>query len=125
MLAEFGKGEVKENNLTRRWFGDSYLDLYVWLDEHGTIHKFQLCYDRSHDERALTWTSPSTYSHERVDDGENRPGKNKSTPVLVPDGVFSFNDIAERFLKESSGMDSRIAAFVHQKILAFGKRVVA
>ena len=125
MLAEFVDGERKDGELTRKWFGDSYFDLYVWLDENATVQKFQLCYDKAHNEHALTWTSPSTYYHQAVDDGENRPGKNKSSPILVPDGMFAVNSIAERFAKESKEINPKIAQFVHQRILEFGKKVMA
>lgn len=122
MLIEYVAAERKDGHLTRKWFGDSYFDLYCWLDDKGSIHKFQLCYDKSHDEHALTWIRPSTYYHQRVDDGENRPGKSKASPVLIPDGMFDFHTVAERFLRESKQINHEIAQFVHMKLLEFGKR---
>ena len=124
MLAEWNKPGIREGNLTKRWFGDSFFDLFVWLDEASTIVSFQLCYGKPRDERALTWKYPSIYYHQRVDDGENRPGKSKSTPVLLPDGVFDVRSIDRRFLDESKDIDASISEFIHKKILDFSKTSV-
>jgi hypothetical protein len=121
MLAEWNKPGVLEGKLTKRWFGDAYFDLFVWLDETNTIVSFQLCYGKPLDEHALTWMSPSIYYHQRVDDGENKPGKSKSTPILLPDGMFEVSSIARRFLEESKEIDKTVSKFIHQRILDFNK----
>ena len=125
MLTEWNKPGIQEGKLTKRWFGDSYFDLFVWSDESKTIVSFQLCYGKPVDEHALTWMYPSIYYHQRVDDGENRPGKSKSTPVLLPDGMVDINSIIRRFLEESRQIDPSVSEFIHQKILAFGKTPTA
>lgn len=119
MLAECNRPGIPEGTLTKRWFTDSMFDLFVWIDKGGAFVSFQFCYDKTQDERALTWKHPATYYHQRVDDGENNPGKNKSTPVLLPDGMVDAPALADRFLKASQRMDPAIAGFVHQKILDF------
>jgi hypothetical protein len=124
MLAEWNKPGIREGELTKRWFGDSYFDLFVWLDEANTIVSFQLCYGKPVDEHALTWMFPSIFYHQRVDDGENRPGKSKSTPVLLPDGMFDVRSVERRFLKESKEIDTTVSKFIHQKILDFSKTPV-
>jgi hypothetical protein len=123
MLAECNRPGIPEGLLTKRWFTDSWFDLFVWIDSTGTVVSFQLCYDKPSDEHALTWKRPATYYHQRVDDGENKPGKSKSTPVLLPDGMFSAPALADRFLKASQRMDPAIARFVHETILDFTKSV--
>lgn len=75
MLTEYNSPGEMEGDLKKRWFGDSYFDLFVWLDESDSIVSFQLCYDKPRDEHALTWKKPSNYYHQRVDDGENRPDR--------------------------------------------------
>jgi hypothetical protein len=125
MLTEYNYPGEQEGDFTRRWFSDSYFDLFVWLDKQGTIDKFQLCYNKSLDEHALTWKHPSSYYHQKVDDGENRPGKSKSTPILVPDGMFEVSFITERFLHESLEINSEIKNFIHQKLLEFKSHAVA
>jgi hypothetical protein len=120
MLREIDKPDSIEGNLTRKWFTDEFFDLFVWLDNKGEIASFQLCYDKGHDERALTWKRTSSYYHQRVDDGENRPGKSKSTPVLLPDGTFDFRKISTKFKTEGAILNPAISRFVYDKLQAFG-----
>ena len=47
----------------RRWFSSPDLDLIVWLDDADTMLGFQLCYDKSRGERALTWRADRGYDH--------------------------------------------------------------
>lgn len=121
MLAEWNKPGIREGKLTKRWFGDSFFDLFVWSDETGAIVSFQLCYGKPRDEHALTWMFPSIYYHQRVDDGENNPGKSKSTPVLLPDGMVDVHSIIRRFQDESKEIDPSVSKFINQKILDFNK----
>ena len=105
----------------RRWFSDDDFELIVWIDYNDIIVGFQLCYDKRNNMRALTWKAPSTYYHDRVDDGEVHPLQPKATPVLVADGTFDYQRIAAMFLKESTAIDSTIARFVYKRILEFGR----
>jgi hypothetical protein len=125
MLHEFNHPGTVEGNLIRRWFSDEFFDLFVWFDKKRAIVSFQLCYNKSRDEHSFTWKAPSSYHHQRVDDGENRPGKNKSTPILLPDGSFNFAAILRRFKAESESVDKDIAAFVEDKLKEYGQRAVA
>ncbi|MDP2886685.1 MAG: hypothetical protein Q8P51_16880 [Ignavibacteria bacterium] len=125
MLQEINNPESVEGNLIRKWFTDEFFDLFVWSDNKGEIASFQLCYDKGRDEHALTWKRPSSYYHQRVDDGENRPGKSKSTPVLMADGMFDFRKISARFKTESADIDQVISGFVSDKLLAFGRQTLA
>jgi hypothetical protein len=117
MLTPVADATERDGDYFRSWFADDYFDLIVWSDEHREIASFQLCYNKGVDEYALTWIRPSSYHHQRVDDGENRPGRYKSTPVLIPDGSFPAEAIAERFKQESSRLDPALAEFIHEKIL--------
>jgi len=108
------KGEAK-----RRWFSNEYFDLIVWFDNEDTIVGFQLCYDISREHRALTWRKETGYTHHRVDDGENKPGKPKATPILVADGIFEYDKIAAKFKKESGQLGEHIATFVYDKIMQY------
>jgi hypothetical protein len=94
----------------RRWFADNYFDLIVWYEE-GQVIGFQLCYDKGGLERALTWHRPHRYLHNRIDAGE-APFAYKMSPVLVQDGVFDRERIAEKFRRASARMEPRIAAMV-------------
>jgi hypothetical protein len=68
-------------DLPRSWMTDEYFDLFVWYEEDGTIHGFQLCYDKPGTERAITWLRTGRLSHTLVDSGEDKPGANR-IPVL-------------------------------------------
>ena len=99
MLREIKNPRQVEGEGWRRWFTDEYFDLIVWYHPEKTLQGFQLCYDRGHEERALTWRAGEGYSHKRVDDGDVT-GRVKMTPVLVPNGVLDSEEIAERFAQE-------------------------
>jgi hypothetical protein len=95
------------------------MDLVVWLCDDNSIAGFQLPYDQTRSEHALTWKYRSGFRHDSVDDGEGRPGKYKATPILTPDGIFPAPVIAERFKQRATGIDEAISNFVHTKLLEF------
>jgi hypothetical protein len=100
----------------RRWFSSMAMDLIVWCDNAGTPRAFQLCYDKPHQERALTWKPETGYSHDAVDDGESGGASFKCTPVLVADGYFDARRAARLFKRASKQMPSDIVQFVASKI---------
>ena len=99
----------------RRWFTDETFDLIVWFAADGTISTFQLCYDRRHNERALTWTKDDGLSHHRIDDGEVGPDKNQA-PILVADGAFPRDERLRHLVNEAAEIDAWIRALVVEKI---------
>ena len=98
----------------RRWFTGGEFDLIVWY-EGGALTGFQLCYDKSQRERALTWRTSGSYGHTRIDDGEKMPGP-KMTPILVQDGHFDKVKVGERFRVAAVGIDPEIADLVSRRI---------
>ena len=104
----------------RRWFTDKDFDLIVWYDDdRKNINGFQLCYNKSEYERALTWTNvDNTFFHNKIDDGEI-PGSFKKSPILVADGLFDKVKIADEFKKSSDKIDCDISKFVYKKILEY------
>ena len=119
MLQEIRNPRQIKDELPRRWFSDDKMDLIVWIDETKEIAGFQLTYDKPHSEHALTWKSNGVFRHNRVDDGEGRPGKYKGTPLLIPDGMFDANIIANKFIGNSGDIDQQISQFVYEKLLTF------
>ncbi|GBC63072.1 hypothetical protein DENIS_4061 [Desulfonema ishimotonii] len=121
MLREIANVKQIEGEPRRRWFSNEYFDLIIWLDEAGDISGFQLCYNKTGDQHALTWHRASGYMHSRVDDGEDRPGKYKSSPILVNlchnDGRFLSEAVASHFQKTSWNLEKRIADLVYEKIV--------
>jgi hypothetical protein len=121
MLAELKDVAQIPGQAKRRWFTDEFFDLIVWYGKDDTITGFQLCYDKEDDERAFTWRMSSSATHHRVDDGESKPTR-KATPILLPDGMFDHRTIADRFLIESTNLDTDIASFVYEKIIESANR---
>jgi hypothetical protein len=103
----------------RRWFWDDCFDLIVWLSASQAIIGFQLVYDKQRAPRALTWRQDGGYGHHTVEDGENRPGKPKAAPILLPAGPFDRQGIGEAFAHASAHMDTTVAQFVRHKIVAY------
>jgi len=120
MLYEIKNIRQYPNEPKRRWFFDHSLDLTVWLDGHGDILGFQLCYNKTQAPYALTWSRSGGYRHNRVDDGgENRAGKMKRIPILLKNGVFSPLEVAEAFKSISGGIEPSISDFVYRKLIGY------
>lgn len=117
MLVEKQNVRQIPNEGFRRWFTDNYFDLIVWY-EGEEIVGFQLCYDKGNDEHALTWRPSSGFSHNRIDDGEI-PYAAKMTPILVADGVFDKDEIAERFRNAARKIEYEIVDLVYRKLKEF------
>ena len=117
MLREMAHVRQALQEPRRRWFADDYFDLMVWVGKKGEFIGFQLCYDKSGDEHALTWRRKTGFTHHRVDSGElQRPYK--ATPILVADGVVDFAWIIHHFQERSRKMDQQVARFVLGQIAA-------
>ncbi len=120
MLYEISNIRQYEGEHRRRWFFDHEIDLTVWVDSADRIVAFQLCYDKTQNQHALTWRQDTGYHHNRVDDGESDDsiGRFKGTPMLFMDGEFDEQRIALLFRKESKDIPERIARFVYDRIKA-------
>lgn len=116
MLKELKNVRQIDGEPRRRWFEDEYFDLIIWLEKDESVWGFQLCYDREHKPRALTWTKKSGYKHAGIDDGESAFGAAKGSPVLVEDGVLDADAVAKRFEKAAADMPHALAAFVLDRI---------
>jgi hypothetical protein len=90
---------------------DDYFDFIVWYADDGTTHGFQLCYDKSGDERAINWTREGKLTHYIVDSGEEKPTANR-TPVLRPGGAFDRERVRTEFLERSQEIDPEIRDLV-------------
>lgn len=97
--------------MRRRWFSSRDMDLIVWFDHDDRPVSFELCYDKRSSEKALRW-SPSGFTHSVVDDGENRPGRYKSTPVLRESGLFEAARVINQLDSECRQLPDEIVRFV-------------
>ncbi len=119
MLRELHDVRQITGDARRRVFSSDDLDLTVWFDDRDEILGFELCYDKEKNERALRWSREEGFLHQKVDDGENRPGRYKATPILVPDGAFPAQRISRLFQDNSRDMDQSFAKFIYRKLLDY------
>jgi len=125
MLKEFKDVRQHEEGY-RRYFFDEWFDLYLWYDrEGGELRGFQLVYDKYDDPHSLTWTLGDGCRHNKVDDGEDRPGSMKMTPILVPDGVFTGDIVRKKFEEAAKALDPDLRDFVLEGLGACASRYKA
>ncbi len=118
---EIKNAKKYDNGVRIKWFSNQYFDLIVWFDDNDNIISFQLTYDKFQNPYAITWRHSRGFLHEKVDDGETGV-RRKKTPILLPDGFFPHQEIAEKFKIESTDIDSVIKNFVFDKISNFGEK---
>ena len=119
MLREIDSVRQRPEEGARRWFRDDEFDLIVWYAHDGDLLGFQLCYDKQGVERALTWKTDGTFTHDRVDSGDTVFGGMKKTAMLVADGDADTEAIAERFLAAAGEIDPEIVDLVRSRVLRF------
>ena len=115
MLKEQKNVRQIKNENHRRLFQDENFDLFVWTNSKNEFSGFQLCYQKSHLEKALSWFQDTGFSHTNVDQGEDSSNINRS-PLLTADGTFPFSIIFTLFVKNSRSIDQDAAIFVKQKM---------
>lgn len=111
MLREIKETSQKIGAPKRRWFVDSSMDLFVWINDDDEVVSFQLTYDKPHAEKAITWSEEKGITHLGVDDGK-RPGKHPGSPLLVKDGVIKPLKIVSMLSKNSGDLDPSIKNFI-------------
>jgi len=116
MLAEIKNVRQIPGEGFRRWFRDDYFDLIIWYDDEMAIFGFQLCYDKEKDEHSLTWKRSGHISHDKVDTGESGMWGPKSTPVLMADGPFPYEEISDRFKRVCENVDENISEFILKRL---------
>ena len=119
MLKEYSHLQRQDASSNKRWFSDDDFDLTLYQDEENNIIKFELSYDKGRGEHSIIWKQSDSYSHYSVDDGESVSGKIKMTPILVANGAFDWEIVANRFINASEKIDKDIADFVCVKIRGY------
>ncbi|AUI69472.1 hypothetical protein [Beggiatoa leptomitoformis] len=100
----------------KRWFEDSYFDLFVWQDtQTGEITSFQLCYDRAGTERVISWEQYRGFEHQGIDDGETSPHKNM-TPVFIRCNLAIPLALPAHFQLASQCIDTLVRSFIRKKL---------
>ena len=103
---------------SRRWFQSDGLDLIVWRDADGALAGFQLCYDFGRGEHALTWRASAGFAHSAVDDGDERVGGGKQTPILVAGGEVPWTELTARFAVGGATLERELRDLVAARLAA-------
>ena len=103
-----------ESKPDARWFTDEEIDLYVWFEQE-TIIAFQICYDKTKAEHALTWKLTDGFSHTLVDTDEDSPGRNMS-PVLLDTTPKNVAPLLEALESRTCQIPEEIASFIFAKL---------
>ena len=122
MLQEVRRTRQIPGEPHRRWFRDETFDLFVWYASRDNITGFQLTYSVMGEERALIWSQDIGFSHNRVDDGEGRPGRHKMTPTILPDGQFDGRYVLELFEAACTEIDPEVVEVVTRKIKEYPEK---
>jgi len=115
MLREIGRVRQDSEHGRRRWFQDDEFDLFVWHAPDDGIIAVQLCYDRQHNERAVSWRRGTGFSHHKVDAGEALP-EAKMSPILLADGVVPYFRMFSRFVDASAELEPQLRAFLIERL---------
>ena len=121
MLREIAAVRQDEPGSIRRWFQDDYFDLFLWLTPQGTVSAFQLAYERTRQERVLSWSHVRGFNHSRVDSGECMP-MNSMTPLLIADDLCPIRVVCREFERRSATLDRALRTFLVDK-LRHGRRM--
>jgi len=115
-LREIGSVRQDSERGQRRWFQDDYFDLFVWQDERGAPIGFQLCYERSLGERALSWRAEHGFEHSQVDAGRRTGADYAMAPLLRPAADPPYFRIYTRFLEAAEALDPALRAFLLERL---------
>lgn len=100
----------------RRWFCSDEFDLILWYADEQNISGFELSYNKQRGEHAIIWQQLTGFQHMAVDDGEERAGKYKSTPMLLADGFFDAPRIRQLFQEQSKALPPEVAELLLEKL---------
>ena len=119
MLREIVNVQQQDPHLRRRWFCDSYFDIFLWENPAGQIVEMQLCYDKAVRERVLRWRDAAGFSHHGIDSGDDSTFKNR-TPIMVSDGVLPLMTVIGKFDARATNIEPRMRDFIRERLLAYG-----
>jgi hypothetical protein len=116
MLREITAVRQNSSEQQRRWFTDADMDLFVWFCDQVPTG-FELSYGKGGVEHSMSWKRDIGFSHHYVDDGENRPGRYKMTPIMLDHPEPNIRQIARNFLAASEALDPALADFIYARLL--------
>jgi hypothetical protein len=110
-----GVAQPRNDGGRKRWFQDSWFDLFVVQNAAGRLQWFQLCYRRDTPfERVLEWRRNRGFMHLRPRDVEH--SRSPESTVLVLDGLMPYEDVATNFRRAAGGLPPDMASFIATKV---------
>jgi hypothetical protein len=120
-MKEFSQVRQIPGEPRRRWFYSDDFDLVIWFNDDGSPTGFELCYDKRTLQRAVRWDSQHGLQTRVVDEGEERPGKHKATPLLLTDvDLLDLPRVRSAFAAESPSLPRAVADCVQQALAGEG-----
>ena len=111
MLREIANVKQIKGEPRRRWFSSESMDLFVWQNYLDEVVRYQLTYNKPHNEKALTWHTKTGFLHLSVDDGFN-PGKHPGSPLLKADGELNAPKLLTLINNNSGDLEASIKEFI-------------
>lgn len=111
MLRELNAVRQIPGEMPRRWFSSGDMDLIVWFDAAGQPDHFELCFDKSSQERCLRWSGQKLAMYQ-IDSGEGEPGRHKGTPIHRACDAQATDHLLERFMAASDCLPTNVREFV-------------
>ena len=105
----------------RRWFTDDNFDLMVWYHADGSVHGFELSYDKPGYEKALRWFDDKGIAHNAVDGGEQNPAYNRSPILTASNGRGEMKRVLENFRGSVEGLPEGLSELVQSKMAEYGQ----
>lgn len=111
MLTEYESTRQIPGEPFRRWFADSDTDLVIW-SQGDRIVGFQLISPVGTEGAVVTWKEGRGTTVSGLDEGENRPGRHKASPLLTEGANSNLDDVLRHFLSISQGLSPEICEVV-------------
>lgn len=117
MLREISYVKQERKKDRKRWFTDDDWDVFVWNRPDGSFSGFQLCYDKTGYQRALTWMDGEAPAHTAVRETNGHAGTHDhSSPLLVADGSADIPSLVEQFRDVSAKIDADVRNHITGKL---------
>ena len=99
----------------RHWYKDNESDLIVWVDQYRVVG-FQLIVPAADNRHVVTWHEGKGPTVAELDEGEDRPGRPKMTPVLIDVRAVDAMEMSRHFKAISQELPAGLAELIEHKI---------
>ncbi len=119
MIEEYENIQQNKEGVYHKLFFDDYFELNIFYNIDDTeIVRFQLLYNRKDNPHILTWMNDLGFKHTKAYNKDVNASRKKKY-MLIPDGIFNNEKLAQKFKEESKNVDPDTAEFILSKILEY------